>query len=246
MNDDSKPERPRRILIIEDDPVFAYGLERLLVQNGFEALLAADAASGRTLALTAGPDLVVLDRGLPGGDGLEVARAIRAAKSIPILMLTARSEVTDRVDGLESGADDYLTKPFDFRELLARVRSLLRRSTQSVSSSVPLTFGPFTVMIEARVVMRDGITLNLTRTEFDLLVYFMRNLGVVLSQAKLLETVWGYTSSGYERTLITHIRRLRKKVEPDPDRPVFIQTVHGAGYRFGNGKQTDMAPEIGS
>jgi DNA-binding response OmpR family regulator len=178
------------------------------------------------------PDLVVLDLNLPGMDGIDVARAIRKERNTPIIMLTARVEETDRIVGLELGADDYVTKPFSPRELVARVRAVLRRAGDSEPATPLIRVGDLVIDVEKRAVTRSGEMIDLTTTEFDLLVVFARSPGRVFNRMELLDRVQGTAFEGYERTIDVHIKNLRKKIEPDPRHPVHILTVYGAGYRF--------------
>jgi DNA-binding response OmpR family regulator len=223
---------PKRLLIIEDDRNIALTLEKTFEREKYEVKVARDAESGRKLVGSFKPDLVILDWMLPDQDGLEVLKSIRAQGATPVLFLTARDDVSDKVLGLEMGADDYLTKPFNSRELVARVRSLLRRAQPQEAAPPQLVCGPLIIQVEERRVTRDGATLDLTRTEFDLLLHFVRNPRIVLTREVLLEAVWGYSFEGYQRTVDTHIKRLRGKLERDTENPEFIHTVRGVGYRF--------------
>jgi len=226
---------PRRILVIEDDPDIS-GLVRLhLSDAGYEVELDADGGSGLDRALGTTFDLVVLDIMLPGVDGLEICRCLRTEKpGLAILMLTARTTELDRVLGLEMGADDYLTKPFSVRELVARVKAIFRRMEVFDAPPKPekLSHGPVEIDTDARRVLIDGEAVELTAREFDLLSFFAHNPGRVFTRGQLLDQVWGYTHSGYEHTVNTHINRLRGKLETDPAHPKFILTVWGVGYRF--------------
>jgi two-component system, OmpR family, alkaline phosphatase synthesis response regulator PhoP len=226
------------ILIVEDDPDLAGLLQIHLGDLGFHTEVVRDGRRGLEQALKTSYSLVILDLMLPGLDGLEVCKRIRAEnRTLPILMLTARSEELDKVLGLELGADDYLTKPFSIRELLARVKAILRRFDVSSEIARPaeasvLVFGELTVDVDKRkVTMRDE-ALELTAKEFELLMLFARNPGRAYSRQELLDLVWGYQYSGYSHTVNTHINRLRNKIEADPAEPRFIQTVWGHGYRF--------------
>jgi DNA-binding response OmpR family regulator len=225
----------RTILVIEDDADIR-GLVRLHLEDaGFAVELEADGADGLRRSLGGAFDLVILDIMLPGVDGLEICRRLRAAKpETPILMLTARTTEIDRVLGLEMGADDYLTKPFSVRELVARVKAIFRRMETFDSVHRPESFaiGPIEIDADARTVRVDGSAVELTAREFDLLTFFARNPGRVFTRGQLLDEVWGYTHSGYEHTVNTHINRLRGKLEDDPSSPRFILTVWGVGYRF--------------
>lgn len=228
------------VLIIEDEREIARLVELHLRDLGCEVTLAHDGHTGAKLAERGGFDLIVLDLALPGIDGLEVCRRVRARPSYtPILMLTARSSEIDRVVGLESGADDYLTKPFSVRELIARVKAIFRRvealQEQSREESSPeeeITCGTLTINPVTRKVALDEHPVKLTAKEFDLLLQFARNPERVYTRSDLLDLVWGYGHNGYEHTVNSHINRLRAKIETDPSEPAFIQTVWGVGYRF--------------
>jgi DNA-binding response OmpR family regulator len=223
------------VLVVEDDTTLAATLRYNLEREGYICLLAADGARALELARRERPALVLLDVMLPGIDGLEVCRRIRAESSVPIIMLTARVEETDRVVGLEVGADDYVTKPFSVRELMARVRAALRRSQMrpdDESVPRPATFGDVRVDPARREVSRGGRTLALKPKEYDLLWYFVTHPGRVFSRDHLLEQVWGYDFAGGSRTVDVHVRWLREKIEPDPARPRHIRTSRGAGYLF--------------
>jgi DNA-binding response OmpR family regulator len=230
-----------RILIVEDEISLVETLAYNLKRQGYTVATAMDGRSALTLARQEQPDLVVLDVMLPGLDGFEVCRILRQEMSAPILMLTARSEEIDKVVGLEMGADDYMTKPFSMRELLARVKALLRRvrltreevaAEASASDANRLTVGPLTIDRARREMFWAGQALPLKPKEYDLLAFLAFNAGVVLSRDIILERVWGWDFDGGSRTVDVHIRWLREKVEPDPARPVHILTVRGIGYRF--------------
>ncbi|MCU0305923.1 MAG: response regulator transcription factor [Thermoanaerobaculales bacterium] len=225
----------RRILVVEDDPDISSLVELHLGDAGFEVALAGDGRLGLELALGRPFDLVVLDIMLPGLDGLEICRRLRAGRpGLAILMLTARSTEIDRVLGLEIGADDYLTKPFSVRELVARVKAIFRRMEAFDAQPAPsrMAIGPVEIDADARRVAVDGEPVELTAREFDLLSFFASHPGRVFTRGQLLDQVWGYTHSGYEHTVNTHINRLRRKLETDPSDPRFILTVWGVGYRF--------------
>ncbi|MDX1384752.1 MAG: response regulator transcription factor [Thermoanaerobaculia bacterium] len=236
----------KRILIIEDNHEIASLVALHLRDAGYETEVAADGESGLAEAGRGGWDLVILDLMLPGVDGLEVCRRLRAADVYtPILMLTAKSGELDRVLGLEIGADDYLTKPFSIRELLARIKALFRRIE---------SLGPPREMAESalevagvridplkRTVTVDERRIQLTAKEFDLLHQFARHPGRAYTRAELLDLIWGYGHEGYEHTVNTHINRLRAKIENDPSRPRYIQTVWGVGYKFADLEESDVA-----
>lgn len=226
---------PRRILVVEDDPDISSLVELHLADAGYEVEHEDHGRSGLDRALTQSFDLAILDIMLPGIDGLEICRRLRTEKpELPILMLTARSTELDRVLGLEMGADDYLTKPFSVRELVARVKAIFRRMEVFDTQPQPttLSLGPVEIDADSRRVLIDGEPVELTAREFDLLSFFARHPGRVFTRGQLLDKVWGYTHEGYEHTVNTHINRLRGKLETDPSHPRFILTVWGVGYRF--------------
>jgi DNA-binding response OmpR family regulator len=222
------------ILVVDDEPVIMESLAYSLRREGYEVTVSPNGLEALELFDKMHPDLVVLDVMLPGIDGLEVCRRLRARSSVPIIMLTARGDEVDRILGLEIGADDYLPKPFSFRELLARIRSVVRRvvlDTQS-DGQVMIKIGGLTLDPTARRVQKNQQDLQLSAREFDLLDFLMRQAGRACSRQELLNKVWGEDWSGDPRTLEVHIRWLRLKVEDDPTNPVYIQTVRGYGYRF--------------
>lgn len=223
-----------RILLVDDEPLITDSLSYSLRREGFEVKAVGEGEQALREMSEFEPDLVVLDIMLPGMNGLEVCRRIRANSSTPVIMLTARGEELDRILGLEVGADDYLAKPFSFRELLARIRSILRRIELDRQSSQfqPMTIGNLTLDPIARRVFRGGQELQLSAREFDLLSILMRNAGRALSREELLALVWGEDWIGDPRTLDVHVRWLRLKIEDDPATPEYIQTVRGHGYRF--------------
>ena len=220
-----------RILVVEDDPSLRELTERGLRGAGFDVASAATGDAGLARFRTDSPDLVVLDVMLPGLDGLEVCQAIRAASAVPVVMLTARSDTIDVVVGLEAGADDYVTKPFEMPELVARVRAALRRATRSERSDDVLLIGSVRVDVTAHTVERDDEGIELTPTEFRLLVELGRHAGNVLSREQLLDRVWGYDYLGDSRLVDATVQRLRAKIETEPARPQVIETVRGVGYR---------------
>ncbi len=221
--------------MVEDEREIARLVEIHLRDQGWEVTVCHDGPSGLAAASSGQFDLVVLDLMLPGVDGLEVCRRIRAAADyLPILMLTARSSELDRVLGLEIGADDYLTKPFSVRELVARVKAILRRE-EALADRVPesrLEIGELTVDLDRRLVTKGEQEIELTAKEFDLLAFFAAHPGRVYSRAELLDHVWGYGHGGYEHTVNSHINRLRAKIEDDPSSPKLVLTVWGVGYKF--------------
>jgi len=220
-----------KILIIEDESELVKVLRSYLEKAGFQVITALRGDSGLELWRREKPDLVILDLNLPGLDGLDIAREIRKKSNTPIIMLTARVEEADQLVGLEIGADDYITKPFSPRLVVARVRALLRR-TQSTSPSETIRVQDIEIDLEAHQVTRQGNPIELTPTEFNILVAMARNPGRVFSRLQLLESVQGIAYEGYERTIDTHVKNLRAKLAPDPKNPRYIETVFGVGYRF--------------
>jgi two-component system alkaline phosphatase synthesis response regulator PhoP len=224
------------ILIIEDEPELVKVLRSYLEKAGFNVLTAYRGDTGLTTWENRQPDLVILDLNLPGMDGLDVARAIRRSKAgninTPILMLTARVDETDQLIGLEIGADDYVTKPFSPRLIVARVRTLLRRAETSISSSQILRAADLEIDPRSHTVKRSGKSIDLTPTEFNLLAVLAAQPGRAFSRLQLLEHTQGVAFEGYERTIDAHIKNLRAKIEVDPKKPLYIETVFGIGYRF--------------
>jgi len=225
---------PKKILLIDDDPVLLDTLRYRLTREGFLVITAEDGVAGLELARQEKPDLVVLDLMLPELDGFDVCRILRKESNLPILMLTARETETDKVVGLELGADDYLTKPFSLRELIARIRALIRRAGVSEAQETPpvLSAGGVQVDTARREVLIKGEPVALKPKEFDLLAYLIANKGLALSREQLMEKVWGYEYEGEARTIDVHIRWLRVRIEADPSHPQLIETVRGVGYRF--------------
>lgn len=223
-----------KVLIVEDEPAMVAGLRDNFEFEGYEVITAPDGVAGLERALKESPDLVVLDVMMPRMSGLDVCRHLKAKRpSVPVIMLTARGQEVDKVVGLELGADDYVTKPFSIRELLARVKAVLRRSSGATSKQQEVyTFGEVEVNVRTCQVSRRGQSLEFSAKEFDLLRFFLDHPGETLSRDKLLEEVWGYDHFPTTRTVDTHIVRLRQKVEPKPEEPKFILTVHGTGYKF--------------
>jgi DNA-binding response OmpR family regulator len=222
-----------RILIIEDESAMVAGLRDNFEYEGYDVISADDGVAGLERVFADEPDLVVLDVMMPRMSGLEVCKQVKARNpSVPIIMLTARGQEIDKVVGLELGADDYVTKPFSIRELMARVKAVLRRV--SVQASVPpvYRFGDVEVNIRGNEVRRAGKPVELSTKEFALLAYFIAHPAETLSRDRLLDTVWGYENYPNTRTVDTHIVHLRQKLEPNPEEPRFIVTVHGTGYKF--------------
>jgi DNA-binding response OmpR family regulator len=222
-----------KILIVEDEPAMVAGLRDNFEFEGYEVLTAADGVAGLEHALKHSPDLVLLDVMMPRMSGLDVCKQLKAKRpSMPVIMLTARGQEIDKVVGLELGADDYVTKPFSIRELLARVKAVLRRAAAAPKQQERYAFGEVEVNVRTCQVSRKGKALDFSSKEFELLKYFLCHPGETLSRDRLLEEVWGYEHFPTTRTVDTHIVRLRQKVEPRPEEPRFILTVHGAGYKF--------------
>ena len=225
----------RRILIVEDNVDLAFGLRNNLELEGYEVDVCADGTSGLESVRASEPDLLILDLMLPGMDGLRVLKEIRKADSkVPVLILTARGEESDKVMGLRLGADDYVTKPFGLLELLARVEALLRRSEEAAGavSGAVIRFGAVEVSPATRTVTRGGHPVDLSPKELDLLLALLRREGAVASRLELLEEVWGYASGVVSRTVDTHIAELRRKLEDDPAGPRHLLTARKAGYRL--------------
>jgi DNA-binding response OmpR family regulator len=236
-----------KVLIVEDEPTLLETLKYNLERQGYEVSTATDGRVAVDVARRERPDVIILDIMLPGMDGLEVCRVLRQDMSVPILMLTARTEEVDRVVGLEVGADDYMSKPFSMRELLARVKAMLRRvrlireevaaASESDDETVRgpashLVYGDLDINTARREVSLAGQTLALKPKEFDLLTFLARHRGIVLSRDLILERVWGWSYGGGSRTVDVHVRWLREKIEADPAQPTRIVTVRGVGYRF--------------
>lgn len=229
------PESSAQILVVEDDKTVAEVVSRYLVREGFGVEHVADGGVALARVQDRMPDLIVLDLMLPGVDGREVCRRVRAVSDVPIIMLTALGETGDRIAGLELGADDYLAKPFSPRELVARVKNVLKRSGSGdgrADNSSQLEVGGIRLDRKSREVEIEGRSVDLTQREFDLLAFLMEHPKEVFRREVLLEHVWGYTF-GDTSTVTVHVRRLREKIEPDPSNPTFVQTVWGVGYKFG-------------
>ena len=220
------------VLVVDDESTIREIVVSYLKRDGFTTLEAADGNRARELLSTEQPDLVVLDLMLPGVDGLELCRWIRSSSQLPVIMLTARGEESDRIVGLELGADDYVTKPFSPRELAARVRTVLRRAELDVVADQRLSFDDLVIDSSSRDVTRNDEPLRLTAREFDLLWFLARHPHRVFSREQLMRRVWGYASAVDTGTVTVHMRGLREKIEDDPSRPKHLETVWGVGYRF--------------
>jgi DNA-binding response OmpR family regulator len=222
----------KRVLVVDDEPKITQVVADYLRTAGFTVSTAADGAGAVTAARAQRPDLVVLDLGLPGLDGLDVARELRRGSAMPIIMLTARGDEADRVVGLELGADDYIVKPFSPRELLARIRAVLRRVDGTDVASERFAVGDVAIDTARREITVAGRPVDLTATEFDLLVQLARQPGRVFTRAQLLDAMHGTVVESYERTVDAHVKNVRRKLEPDPRAPRYVLTVHGVGYRM--------------
>ncbi|MGY1749113.1 winged helix-turn-helix domain-containing protein [Modestobacter sp. SYSU DS0511] len=222
-----------RVLVVEDEESFSDALSYMLRREGYDTVVAATGTDALAEFDRAGADIVLLDLMLPGLSGTEVCRSLRARSSVPIIMLTAKDAEIDKVVGLELGADDYVTKPYSARELVARIRAVLRRGTDAepvVDST--LEAGPVRLDVERHVVAVDGQPVALPLKEFDLLEMLLRNAGRVLTRGQLIDRVWGADYVGDTKTLDVHVKRLRAKLEPDPANPKYLVTVRGLGYKF--------------
>ena len=224
-----------RVLIVEDEVSFSDALSFMLRKEGFEVAVAADGKSGLELFNGQGADLVLLDVMLPGISGTEVCRQLRQVSKVPIIMLTAKDGEIDKVVGLELGADDYVTKPFSSRELVARVRAVLRRQSaiEDVDpGSSELKSGPVVMDVDRHIVTVEGKEVKLPLKEFELLELLLRNAGRVLTRTQLIDRLWGSNYVGDTKTLDVHVKRIRSKIEPDPANPRYLETVRGLGYKF--------------
>lgn len=230
------PPATARVLIIEDDETLRFTLAHNLKREGYAVITAARGDDGLVMAREERPDLIILDLMLPGVDGIQVCRLLRRDSRVPIIMVTALGGERDRVAGLDTGADDYLAKPFGMRELLARVRALLRRggpeTPPAAAAAAPVTSDDLVVDPSRREVRRDGLPLRLKPKEFDLLLFFVQHRGRVYSREQILDEVWGFDFFGGPRTVDVHVRWLRQKIEPDPAVPSRLRTVRGSGYLF--------------
>jgi two-component system alkaline phosphatase synthesis response regulator PhoP len=222
----------KTVLVVDDEPRIVDLARDYLEHAGFAVLTAADGPSALRAARTRKPDVLVLDLGLPGMDGLDVARELRRDSSVPIVMLTARDDELDRILGLEIGADDYVTKPFSPRELVARIRAILRRVDRQDEPGDRIEVAGVTIDVARMRVEANGRTIELTPTEFQLLLALARQPGRIFTRAQLLDAIHGLAFESYERAIDAHVKNLRRKLEPDPSRPRYVLTVYGVGYRF--------------
>ena len=221
------------VLVIEDEESFRDALKFMLSREGFDVTLASNGAEGMKLFDSMNPDLVLLDLMLPEVSGTEVCKYIRSKSNTPVIMLTAKDTEIDKVVGLELGADDYVTKPFSTRELLARIKAVLRRGGDLENDFVgAVEVGPIRMDVERHVLSVDGEAVSMPLKEFELLEFLMRNSGRVLTRGQLMDRVWGSDYVGDGKTLDVHVKRIRSKIEPDPANPVHLTTVRGLGYRF--------------
>ena len=220
------------ILVVDDEPKIVKQARDYLEQSGYRIAVAGDGTTALAQARHERPDLVVLDLNLPGMDGLDVCRALRRESDVPIIMLTARVDETDRLIGLELGADDYITKPFSPRELVARVRAVLRRVRGGVRQPGLIHAGDLEIDLHGYRVSRGGETIHLTRSEFNLLAILAQHPGQTFSRAQLLDRVHGVAYEGFDRSIDAHVKNLRRKLEPDPTEPRYVLTVYGIGYKF--------------
>ena len=223
-----------RVLVVEDEESFSDALSYMLRREGYDTVVASTGTDALAEFDRAGADIVLLDLMLPGLSGTEVCRALRARSAVPIIMLTAKDSEIDKVVGLELGADDYVTKPYSARELVARMRAVLRRRTEAEPAAAESTLaaGPVRLDVDRHVVAVDGRPVSLPLKEFDLLELLLRNAGRVLTRGQLIDRVWGADYVGDTKTLDVHVKRLRAKLEPDPANPRHLLTVRGLGYKF--------------
>ena len=222
----------KRVLVVEDEVNIARLVRDYLHQAGYDVLEASDGPGALHLARAEKPDMVVLDLGLPGMDGYDVTRELRARSSVPIIMLTARSDESDRIVGLELGADDYIVKPFSPKELVARIRAVLRRADATLGGGEIVRAGSLTIDIPKMRVSIEGSDIELTASEFGILLTLARQPGRIYTRAQLLDAVHGVSFESYERSVDAHIKNIRRKIEPDPRHPSLVLTVYGVGYKF--------------
>jgi len=221
-----------KLLLVDDDPDLLYTLEKYLQQAGYTTVLANNGKSAIETFNTEKPDAALIDVMMPELDGFELIKKIRSMSTIPIILLTARSDETDKIVGLELGADDYVTKPFSPREVVARLKAIMRRSNQKQENPSKITIGKITIDKNTRSVNRENSPIELTKTEFDILVTLMESPEQVFTRDQIIDRVLGYTYEGFERTIDAHVRNLRKKIEPDANNPDYIKTVFGVGYKI--------------
>jgi two-component system, OmpR family, response regulator len=222
----------KKVLVVDDEKKIVDIIRAYLEKDGYQVIPSFDGKTALNIALSQQPDLIILDLMLPEISGWDVCRSIRKQSEVPIIMLTARDEVTDKIIGLEMGADDYITKPFDPKELVSRVRAVLRRSDSPAIRKQLIQIADLSIDEEKRQVLRSGDIIELTPNEFDILYVMAENPGRVFSRMQLLDKVQGDAYEGYERTIDSHIKNLRKKLEIDPEHPHYILTVHGIGYKL--------------
>jgi DNA-binding response OmpR family regulator len=222
----------KKILVVDDEKKIVDIVKAYLEKESYQVIVAYDGRNALELAKSQSPDLIVLDLMLPEVSGWDVCRALRKTSDVPIIMLTARDEVSDKIVGLELGADDYVTKPFSASELVSRIRAVLRRSENKKDSKTLINVADLSINVEKRQVFRSGQAIELTAMEFDLLKVMAENPGRVFSRMQLLDNAQGIAYEGYERTIDSHIKNLRKKIEPDPSTPKYITTIYGVGYKM--------------
>ena len=222
-----------KLLLVDDDPDLLYTLQKYLQQAGYSTVTANNGRSAIHMFETEKPEAALIDVMMPELDGFEVVKKIRSISAIPIILLTARSDETDKIVGLELGADDYVTKPFSPREVVARLKAIMRRGNQNQQEKTSkITINAITADKNTRSVMRDNYHIQLTKTEFDILITLMESPEQVFTRDQIIDRVLGYTYEGFERTIDAHVRNLRKKIEPDANNPVYIKTVFGVGYKI--------------
>jgi len=223
----------KKILVVDDEKKIVDILRAYLEREGYRVTAAYDGPGALESIRSNPPDLIVLDLMLPGVSGLDVCKELRRDSNIPVIMLTARDETAEKIIGLELGADDYITKPFDPKEVVSRIKAVLRRSERAQPSKSMINVGDITLDIPKRLVKRQGVPVELTPNEFELLRVLAESPGRVYTRMQLLDEIQGDAYEGYERTIDSHIKNLRKKIEPDPEKPVYIVTVFGVGYKMG-------------
>ena len=222
-----------KLLLVDDDPDLLYTLQKYLQQAGYSTVTANNGRSAIHMFETEKPEAALIDVMMPELDGFEVVKKIRSISAIPIILLTARSDETDKIVGLELGADDYVTKPFSPREVVARLKAIMRRGNQNQQEKTSkITINAITADKNTRSVMRGDSHIQLTKTEFDILITLMESPEQVFTRDQIIDRVLGYTYEGFERTIDAHVRNLRKKIEPDANNPVYIKTVFGVGYKI--------------